>query len=124
MIDTRALAIGGLLAMASAIGIGRFLYTPILPAMAEALGLTKGQAGLIAAANYAGYLVGALAAASPRLPGHIRSWLVWSLALSAVTTGAMGAGDSFALFLVLRFIAGAASAFVLVLASVLVLERL
>jgi predicted MFS family arabinose efflux permease len=123
-IRTRALAIGGLIAMAAAVGIGRFIYTPILPPMIEELGLGKGQAGLIAGANFAGYLAGALAAASPRLPGKMRSWMVWSLALSAVTTAMMGLVDGLAWFLVLRFIGGAASAFVLVLASTLVLERL
>lgn len=119
-----ALAIGGLVAMAAAVGIGRFIYTPILPPMIEELGLSKGQAGMIAGANFAGYLAGALAAASPRLPGKMRSWMVWSLALSAVTTATMGLVNGFVWFLTLRFVGGAASAFVLVLASTLVLERL
>jgi MFS family permease len=61
---------GGLIAIAAAVGIGRFIYTPILPPMAEGLHLTKGEAGLIASANFLGYLAGALAAASPRLPGR------------------------------------------------------
>jgi predicted MFS family arabinose efflux permease len=123
-IRPRALAIGGLIAMAAAVGIGRFIYTPILPPMIEELGLGKGQAGLIAGANFAGYLAGALAVTSPRLPGRMRSWMLWSLALSAVTTAMMGLVDGLAWFLVLRFVGGAASAVVLVLASTLVLERL
>jgi len=123
-IRPRALAIGGLIAMAAALGIGRFIYTPILPPMIEELGLGKGQAGLIAGANFAGYLVGALAAASPRLPGSMRGWMMWPLVLSAVTTAMMGLVNGLAWFMLLRFIGGAASACVLVLASTLVLERL
>jgi predicted MFS family arabinose efflux permease len=110
--------------MAAAMGIGRFIYTPILPPMVEALSLAKGEAGLIASANFLGYLVGALAAASPRLPGRPRHWLLFALAASAATTGAMGLTDSLTLFLLLRFLGGAASAFALVFSSHLVLEGL
>ena len=118
------LATGGLVAIAAAIGIGRFIYTPILPPMAEGLHLTKGEAGLIASANFVGYLAGAVAAASPWLPGGPRAWLLAALATSAATTGAMAWPDGMAVFLALRFIGGVASAYVLVLASALILERL
>jgi predicted MFS family arabinose efflux permease len=119
-----ALALGGLIAMAAALGIGRFAYTPILPVMAEGLGLSKGEAGLIASANFLGYLIGALAAASRGLSGSRRNWLLGALVVSAVTTGAMGFASSMPLFLAFRFLGGAASAFVLVFASALVLDRL
>ena len=118
------LALGGLLALASALGVGRFVYTPILPAMAEGLGLTQGEAGLVASANFVGYLAGALLAVAPRLPGSRRAWLLGALAMGAATTGAMGLVSSVPAFLALRGIGGAASAFVLVFASALVLDRL
>jgi predicted MFS family arabinose efflux permease len=119
-----ALALGGMLALASALGIGRFVYTPILPAMLEGLDLSKAQAGLIASANFVGYLVGALLGAAPRLPGSRRVWLLGALVLGAATTGAMGVVSSVPAFLVLRGVGGAASAFVLVFASAIVLDRL
>jgi predicted MFS family arabinose efflux permease len=124
MLRPRALALAGFTAMAAANGIGRFIYTPILPSMIEQLGLTPGDAGLIAGANFAGYLAGALAAASPRLPGKTRDWMLWSLVISAVTTTGMGLVFRMPEFLLLRFIGGAASACVVVLASTLILQRL
>lgn len=118
------LALGGLLALATAMGIGRFMYTAILPSMSQALALSKGEAGLIASANFVGYLIGALIAALPNWPGRERAWLLFFLATSAVTTGVMAATDDLALFLVLRFLGGFASAGVLVFASTLIIERL
>jgi predicted MFS family arabinose efflux permease len=110
--------------MAVALGIGRFVYTPILPLMTEELGMSKATAGFIASANFLGYLVGALLAATSFVPGSRRTWLVISLAVSAVSTGAMGVASSTGAFVVLRFVGGVASAFVLVFASALVLDRL
>ncbi|HTR83815.1 MAG TPA: YbfB/YjiJ family MFS transporter [Reyranella sp.] len=118
-----ALSFGGLLAMAAGIGIGRFVYTPILPPMVEALHLSKSEAGLIASANFVGYFAGALLAAM-RLPGSRRAWLLGALLINVICLAAMGATESFALFLVLRAIAGLVSAFVLIFASALVLDRL
>lgn len=119
-----ALAIGGLIAMATALGIGRFVYTPILPPMAEALALSKGEAGLIASANFIGYLAGALAAVMPWFKDNPRRSLLIFLALSGITTAAMALPHTLAPFMLLRFFGGLASAYVLVLSSVLVLERL
>jgi predicted MFS family arabinose efflux permease len=118
------IAVGGLLALAAAMGIGRFVYTPILPAMAEALPLTKGEAGLIASANFAGYLAGALLAATPWVSGSRRAWLLGGLALSAGTTALSGTLSGLLALAAVRFTAGMASAFVLVFASSLVLDRL
>ncbi len=116
-------AFGGLLAMAAGIGVGRFVYTPILPPMVEALGLTKAAAGLVASANFLGYLAGALLAAT-RLPGSRRTWLLAALAANALCLAAMAATTTLALFLVLRLAAGIASAFCLIFSSALVLDRL
>jgi predicted MFS family arabinose efflux permease len=120
----KSLAVGGLAAMAAAVGIGRFVYTPILPVMVADLGMSKATAGFIASANFLGYLTGALLAATPYVRGSRRAWLIAMLAVSAVTTGAMGLASSTAAFLALRFVGGVASAFVLVFASALVLDRL
>ena len=119
-----AAAFAGCLALITAMGIGRFVYTPILPFMIEDAGITTAQAGLIASANFLGYLLGALAAAAISLPGGRRRWLITALAASAISTGAMGLFSGFGAFIALRFAGGVASAFVLILASTLVLDQL
>jgi len=119
-----ALAFGGLAAMTAAIGIGRFVYTPILPAMLSALGWSKSSAGLVASANLLGYFVGALLAGRPFAVARPRPWLLTALLISAVSTAAMALPSDIVSFVSLRFIGGVASAFVIVCASTLVLERL
>ena len=54
------LVLSGALACLIAQGLGRFLLTPLLPAMQAAGGFDDRAAGLLAAANFAGYLAGAL----------------------------------------------------------------
>jgi predicted MFS family arabinose efflux permease len=110
--------------MAAGMGIGRFIYTPILPHMGEALGLSASELGWIASANFIGYLLGAIAAGSPRVSGSPRAWLVAMLAVSALTTGISGVVQDLPLLLAIRFAAGIASAFVIVFSSFVILARL
>lgn len=117
-------AVGGMIAMAAALGIGRFIYTPILPYMSEAVPLEPSDAGLIAAANFLGYMVGALLAATGWLRGRRRFWLLGALLASGATTAAMALTSAVSMFLLLRFAGGAASAFVMVFGSALVFGRL
>ncbi len=117
-------AVGGMIAMAVAMGIGRFVYTPILPGMMEELGLSAGDAGWIASANYLGYLAGALAAAGGWAHGRERRMMLLGLGASAVLAGLMGATDWMPAFLAIRFLAGIASAFVMVFLSSIVMSNM
>lgn len=102
----------GLIGLAVAMGIGRFAFTPLLPLMQQDAGLTLAQGNWLATANYVGYLVGAVICIS--VPPRPARAIQWGLLSIAVLTLGMGLTDSFPLWLVLRFLAGAASAFVLV----------
>lgn len=115
-------AFAGLAALAVAMGIGRFAFTPILPMMQQDAGLTIAAGGLLASANYLGYLLGALSAMVIRIPPEraIRGGLV---AVAAVTL-AMALPLPFAAWAVLRLLAGVASAWLLISVSAWGLEAL
>lgn len=117
-------AAAGLLTLAAGVGIGRFLYTPVLPMMAAGAGLDPRAGGLIAAANFAGYLLGALLAGLSGRVGAVRWVLLGALGVSALTTAAMALPLGVPLWAGVRFAGGLASAFVLVGASALVVRRL
>ena len=102
----------GLLALASAMGIGRFSLTPVLPLMQQDQGLSLAAGSWLATSNYLGYLAGAVAciALQPQPARAIR----WGLLGVGGLTLAMGLSDWHGVWLALRFLAGVASAFVLV----------
>ena len=139
-------ALAGLAALAVAMGIGRFAFTPILPMMLQDGGLSVAGGGWLASANYLGYFAGAVWAGmrhASRVQGAvaIRAGLA-AIALStlamalptpalapstpalAPSTPALALGAGFAAWAALRFIAGVASAWVLVRTSAWAFERI
>ena len=102
-------------ALMMAMGIGRFALTPQLPRLiAEGqFDLTAG--GLIAAANYLGYFLGAVDGMFARQPAQVRLRLHGGLWLCVLLTLASWAADGFWSHLLLRFGTGVASAWVLVM---------
>lgn len=102
----------GLAALAAAMGIGRFAFTPLLPFMQARGDLTLAQGSVLASSNYAGYLLGALLclALSVRPVRFARIGLV----IVAVATVAMAMTSSFAIWFWLRLVAGTGSALVLI----------
>ncbi|MGZ5223622.1 MAG: YbfB/YjiJ family MFS transporter [Burkholderiales bacterium] len=118
----KAYAIAGLAGLALAMGVGRFALTPIFPLMQSEASLSVADGAWLAAANYLGYLVGALAAfgVNRRVSMFIRAALV----VNAAATLGIGLTHAFPVWLAWRFIAGVASAFLLVFISATCVERL
>nr|WP_144917812.1 YbfB/YjiJ family MFS transporter [Moraxella osloensis] len=97
-------------ALAVAMGIGRFAFTPILPLMIQEGTVHLAQTAWLSSSNYIGYLVGALSLLkSKRHP----LFVILGLSLVTLTTW-LASLSSFGWLLVLRFLAGVASAWVLV----------
>jgi predicted MFS family arabinose efflux permease len=111
-----------MLALAIAIGVGRFAFTPILPMMQKDYAVTLRLAGLLASANYAGYFMGALSAIWIRI--SVATIVRVSLVSLALLTAAMAAVHEPLAWLILRFLAGMISAWVFVFASAYSLQQL
>jgi predicted MFS family arabinose efflux permease len=116
-------ACAGAIAMAVAMGFGRFSYTPILPAMMSGLAMSPADAGVIASANFIGYLVGAVVAGYGWAAGRERLVALSALAATAALLLAMGLTSSLLLFSVIRFLAGIASAVAMIFTTAIVLSR-
>ena len=116
------IAIAGLAALAVAMGIGRFAFTPLLPMMQEDAGLSIGDGGWLASANYVGYLVGAMSAMAARIP--VATAIRGGLILIGIATLAMGFEHRFAVWMGLRAVAGIANAWVGIFVFAWCLERL
>jgi MFS family permease len=117
-----AIALAGLVALAVAMGIGRFAFTPILPMMQEDAGVSIATGGWLASANYLGYLAGALSVIWWRIAATIGIRV--GLATIGLATLAMGLQHHLAVWLALRALAGVASAWVLIYVSAWALEHL
>src|SRR5216683_1511823 len=98
--DRTRVALAGLAALAVAMGIGRFAFTPLLPMMQEDAGVSVADGGWLASANYFGYFLGALSAVwiPIRAAAAIRAGLI----VISLTTLAMGLENNFVLWALLR----------------------
>lgn len=126
-------ALAGAVALAVAMGIGRFAFTPVLPMMLADGVIDLHGASWLASANYLGYLAGALYCTfEPWFRSRSRwrartldeaRWVRGGLLATGVLTLGMALPWP-ALWPTLRFGAGAASAVVLVYAALWCLARL
>jgi len=116
------IAFAGMAALAVAMGIGRFAFTPLLPLMQGDAGLSVAAGGYLASANYLGYFVGSLLATR----WHVRDDIavLGSMLIIGIVTIAMGFTGNYPLWLVLRLIAGIANAWIAIFAFSWCLDRL
>ncbi|MGQ7742844.1 MFS transporter [Pectobacterium brasiliense] len=123
--DTLVLALFGTIVLALGMGLGRFLYTPMLPVMLEEGRFTFGQLSYIASANYAGYLFGSLFFSFSRRASTAQPMFL--LFAAAAATGvllfAMALTTDTTLVMIVRFLAGIASAAMMIFGSLTILHH-
>jgi predicted MFS family arabinose efflux permease len=111
------------LAIFVGIGLSRFAYAPLMPAVVEARWFTPAEAAYLGAANLAGYLIGALGG------GYVSRWLAPRMGLrglmilASLAFIASAFPLSFAWFLAWRLLSGVAGGALMVIAAPLVLPH-
>lgn len=107
------------LGTASALGLGRFAYGLILPAMRSQLGWNLTQAGALTTANALGYLVGAVIAASVARRLGVTATFRLGMVLTAAALTATATAGSYQVLLVTRAAAGLSGALVFITGGVI-----
>jgi len=111
-------------ALAGAMGVGRFVFTPVLPLMEAQAHLTSAQASTLATSNYLGYLIGAVLGIMLPALSRTRLALRVSGVILVVTLAAMPVTRDVAAWAALRGLAGVASAVIFMVAGNTILSEL
>jgi predicted MFS family arabinose efflux permease len=115
--------LAGLAATLVGVGLARFAYTPLLPALIGAGWFPPASAAYLGAANLAGYLAGALLARTLAARGGSVPMLRVSMAFATAAFFACATPWSFAWYFVWRLGAGIAGGVLMVLAAPTVLPH-
>ncbi len=98
------------MAVASALGIGRFSYGMLLPSLQDGLNLNHNETGFIASANMVGYTLGTLIVGGIALRINSKTVIFLSLFGVGLTTAAVGFVQRITAVILFRFLTGVSSA--------------
>jgi predicted MFS family arabinose efflux permease len=116
-------ALSALCASLIGIGLARFAFTPLIPALIAERWFTPSQAAYLGAANLAGYLVGAMGAGRIKAAGSDVAVLRAMMLLATASFFASAYPLPFAWFFAWRLASGVAGGALMVLAAVAVLPH-
>lgn len=122
--NIKLILLGGFLAQVVSMGLGRFLYTPMLPLMRDSIGFSDAVGGWVAGANFLGYLIGAIWVTTLKTPQSRWRMNILGLTLCTVGTFLSGAFENETAWAAVRFLTGVGSALAMVLSMSLVLENI
>ncbi|MCR8914784.1 YbfB/YjiJ family MFS transporter [Marinobacter panjinensis] len=105
-VETMKVLVASVIAVVVMVGIARFSYTPMIPEMVGALGLSTSVVGMLATVNYAGYLTGALLITRISDLGLKVRLYQLGLVVAVISTVLMGYTTNVWLWFILRFISG------------------
>ena len=99
------------------IGLARFAYTPLIPALVGEGWFSAAEAAYLGAANLAGYLAGALVADRLTAGRSAAACLRWAMLLAAASLFACALPLGFAWFSAWRFVSGLCGGILMILAA-------
>lgn len=117
------LGLAGAIALLLGIGLGRFAYTPIIPALVHAGWFTESQTAYLGAANLLGYMLGAWCAHRLSLRLGERRVLFINLAVLSLSLLCCALPWGFAWYTLWRLLAGVAGGVLTVVGASAVLVR-
>jgi len=123
IVDARWATLAGFCASLVGIGLARFAYTPLLPAIISAHWFDASMAAYLGAANLAGYLAGALIGRPIAARATVAFTLRAMMALATIAFFACAYPVSFAWFFSWRFLSGLSGGALMVLAAPAVLPH-
>src|SRR5690625_1123633 len=117
------LGLAGSVALLLGIGLGRFAYTPIIPALVHAGWFNESQTAYLGAANLLGYMLGAWCAHRLSLRLGERRTLILNLAVLTLSLLCCALSWGFAWYSLWRLLAGVSGGVLTVVAASAVLVR-
>lgn len=121
--DNIAILLAGIFSIIIGIGVARFAFTSLVPAMLENY-LTISFVGILASLNFAGYLSGSIISIFIK-DINVKVYLYrFGIVLAVVTTLILAYSSNDLLWMISRVIAGFAGAMALVVGSAIVMQKL
>ncbi|MDO6487211.1 YbfB/YjiJ family MFS transporter [Colwellia sp. 6_MG-2023] len=118
-----AILLAGIFALIVGVGVARFVFTSLLPAMLED-SITIAYAGVLASINYVGYLTGSIFSVFIKDIHSKVKYFRFGLFICVISSFILGVTDNSTIWFIARLFAGFGAAMALVVGSAVVMLKL